>query len=551
MRMNLRYLFKDTPNEEMKQIHQDLAEDKQKEYKKERQYPESLMPYLRAIKDGCSTSTPEALEILEEQFTKETVRRMYGDKDPQLPKVLGAGLLSLEEVKRMDPELLKASISQKDLDFHTWLEYDWLLCSPGYTDDLAATVSGRTGHINEIGYDAYSGTGLRPALHISDLSSSDLKVGDKLKFGNCDFTIVSDQYALCDKILYDCRYKRHREDSYEESRAKEKIDEWFAEQNKIQFCMEHPVVRVVEDFDTYLDLHSPALGRNAGETVLYSFSTMDTENKVSAKEKLSEIYNGSAACGVMGYLINGYPFKIWYDGKDVENGTFHIYSENKDGSFEIFGKAWHDLSFADMVQKIDEISGNKNSRAEDVKEVKTDSDVKRLSVSNIKEATLLSTGEAAGIDKDFLKMEKEDLSSIRCWWLRSPYSDRNAFYDKVTACAGISGKIHLCSDVSHKLGVRPALKIADMDDLRIGDKVCFGGRTFTIVSDQYALCDDFIGWYRFHQGACARDSAYAIADEYSHSDVKKMVDIWFERAKVMEAELGKDDYEDLDDDYDL
>jgi len=30
-----------------------------------------------------------------------------------------------------------------------------------------------------------------------------------------------------------------------------------------------------------------------------------------------------------------------------------------------------------------------------------------------------------------------------------------------------------------------------------------------------------------------------------------MVDIWFERAKIMESEFEKDGCEDLDDDYDL
>lgn len=544
MRMNLKYLFKDTSNKEMKKIYQDLVKSK-----KEKQYPESLKLYLQAIKESFSTSTPEALEIAEEQFMKETLKRMYGEKDPQLPKVLGAGLLSLAEVKQMNPELLKASVPQEELESNYWHEYAWYLCSPGYIDDLVTTVSGRTGHINEIGYNAYSNEGLRPALHISDLSSSDLKVGDKLQFGEYDFTIVSDQYALCDKIVSDCRYKLHREDSYEESKAKERIDQWFAQQNEIQFRMEHPVIKVVEDFNTYLDL---TLGGNTGRTVLYSFSTMDTENKVSVKEKLSEIYNGSTVYDTMDYLINGYPFKIWSDGKGIENGTFHLYSENKDMSFEIFEKVWHDLSFTDMVQKIDEISGNRNGRAEDVKKVKIDSNAKRLDISNIENATLLSTEEAASIDKDFLKMEKEELSSHKAWWLRSPYSDRNAFYDKVAACVrGTDGNFHGCAKVDKYLGVRLALKITDMEDLQIGDKVCFGDKTFTIVSDQYALCDDFIGWYRFHQGACSRDSEYAIADEYEYSDVKKMVDIWFERAKIMESEFEKDEYKDLDDDYDL
>ena len=90
MRMNLKYLFKDTSNKEMKKIYQDLVKSK-----KEKQYPESLKLYLQAIKESFSTSTPEALEIAEEQFMKETLKRMYGEKDPQLPKVLGAGLLSL------------------------------------------------------------------------------------------------------------------------------------------------------------------------------------------------------------------------------------------------------------------------------------------------------------------------------------------------------------------------------------------------------------------------------------------------------------------------
>lgn len=104
----------------------------------------------------------------------------------------------------------------------------WWLRSPGkYTHD-ASGVSG-DGSIGDRNVNNAYGS-IRPAL-ILNPESSNLKIGDKFKFYNHNWTVISTQYALCDEAFYETQFRKNwaAEDAniYEVSDIKKYIDvEW-------------------------------------------------------------------------------------------------------------------------------------------------------------------------------------------------------------------------------------------------------------------------------------------------------------------------------------
>lgn len=114
------------------------------------------------------------------------------------------------------------------------------------------------------------------------------------------------------------------------------------------------------------------------------------------------------------------------------------------------------------------------------------------------------------------------------WWLRSP----GAFSEYACCVFDYGGYGRYCcysyggSVDRVGVGVRPALIISNLDNAKIGDKVEFEGKAFTVISPEYALCDTFIGKCIFRKDWKAED-----ANIYEASDVKKFVDDWFEKAK--------------------
>ncbi|MCR5106097.1 MAG: hypothetical protein K6B68_16830 [Eubacterium sp.] len=162
---------------------------------------------------------------------------------------------------------------------------------------------------------------------------------------------------------------------------------------------------------------------------------------------------------------------------------------------------WYGIKYADTIIEAD----TQNKEKEDI-------------MPYITGATLLSVKEAKNLDKEILKADEN-------WWLRSP-SDR----DRIAACVfGESGFVrsHGCS-VRMEFGVRPALKISNLESsgYKIGESVYFGGHSFTIISDTYALCDDMIGECAFRKDSKADNS-----NKYETSDIKRYVETWFEKVK--------------------
>ena len=134
-------------------------------------------------------------------------------------EIIGATLLSLEEAKQLDKEILKAS--------GNW----WWLRSPSIYDkyyNQAACAHGDNGYVYVL---VELSVGVRPALCISNLSSSNLQIGDKFEFGGRNFTVISDKYALCDEVIGRCAFRKDWEakdaNSYEASDVKVFVDQWF------------------------------------------------------------------------------------------------------------------------------------------------------------------------------------------------------------------------------------------------------------------------------------------------------------------------------------
>lgn len=149
-------------------------------------------------------------------------------------EITGATLLSVEEAKQLDKEILKASNS-------------WWLGSRGYNVNNAACVYGDNGYVDDIGNNVEYSFGVRPALIISNLESSSLKIGDSITFGDHDFTIISDKHALCDDIIGRCAFredwKAKDANDYEASDVKKYVDDWFTriKERKEPICFDIPI----------------------------------------------------------------------------------------------------------------------------------------------------------------------------------------------------------------------------------------------------------------------------------------------------------------------
>ena len=147
-------------------------------------------------------------------IVKVTVRCTIKESDLD---VLEATLLTKEEAEQL-PKRLK--------EYDAW----WWLKSPSRYSDSAIYVSA-SGGMSDGGV-WYVGK-VRPALKISNLESSGLKVGDKFEFGGQEFEIISDDKAFCLNDIGECAFRRDlRVNYYENSNIKDFVDEWFERSKK-------------------------------------------------------------------------------------------------------------------------------------------------------------------------------------------------------------------------------------------------------------------------------------------------------------------------------
>lgn len=149
------------------------------------------------------------------------VEKIIITTEKQELNITGATLLSIEEYRQCK-------------DLIPRVNKTWWLRSAGYDVDLAAIVFGEDGNVGEGGFRVFHEFGVRPALTILNLESSNLQIGDKFKFAGHIFTIVSDTYALCDDIIKECAFnenwKVENANDYEVCDLKKWLESWYSNQ---------------------------------------------------------------------------------------------------------------------------------------------------------------------------------------------------------------------------------------------------------------------------------------------------------------------------------
>lgn len=129
-------------------------------------------------------------------------------------------LLSVMEAK---------ALSRAQLNIGSW----WWLRSPGRSTCAARVLN--DGKVNAAGIYVYDsrGTGVRPALRISNLGASNLNVGEKFSAGGETWTVISKDLALCDHVVgHTCfreDWKAPDANVYEKSDVKKWLENWALE----------------------------------------------------------------------------------------------------------------------------------------------------------------------------------------------------------------------------------------------------------------------------------------------------------------------------------
>ena len=143
---------------------------------------------------------------------------------------------------------------------------------------------------------------------------------------------------------------------------------------------------------------------------------------------------------------------------------------------------------------------------------------KAMSELKFKCATLLSEKEAESLPLNIRSIGKG-------WWLRTGHLPIEDGYLGSVAVVGSDGFVSDYDDIDspYILGARPALLLLNLEETgyKVWDKFKFAGDIFTIISENYALCDDIVGGTR----------AFGYDIDYEKSDVKKFVDYWFRKHK--------------------
>ena len=123
------------------------------------------------------------------------------------------------------------------MHFSSW----WLRTQCPADVNRAGVVSCYTGDLDYY-YMQGNDIGVRPALRIKNLNSANLKAGDKFELSGHEWTVISNELALCDSIVghtcfrkswnrQDVSFKKRAEDTntYEVSGIKIWLENWAAD----------------------------------------------------------------------------------------------------------------------------------------------------------------------------------------------------------------------------------------------------------------------------------------------------------------------------------
>ena len=132
---------------------------------------------------------------------------------------------------------------------------------------------------------------------------------------------------------------------------------------------------------------------------------------------------------------------------------------------------------------------------------------------DIAEVTLLSCEE-------YLELKDWIPPIYKAWWLCSSHIDD----DIMAGVVGSHGSLdNNYTDSSGSFSVRPALRIRNLasQHLKIGDVIELAGYTWTVISDDMAICDAVVGKCCFRKDWRAPD-----AGTYDKSDIKRWIEAW-------------------------
>ena len=142
-----------------------------------------------------------------------------------------------------------------------------------------------------------------------------------------------------------------------------------------------------------------------------------------------------------------------------------------------------------------------------VKQSKIDIDILHISILN-KEEYLKYKDAIPSIIGD-------DNSWEYSWWLKtsddSPYGVYCVYDNNINA-----------KNVEISSGIRPILIIRKNPNILVGDKIEIAGKSWTVISNKYLLCDSFLDKLPFY-----KDCKSKYAKNWNKSEVKKYIVDWY------------------------
>lgn len=197
-------------------------------------------------------------------------------------KITGVTLLTIGEARKLPKE--------------TMLNDDcWWLKSRGAGNDCVAGVYS-CGSVSYNGFFAYLENAVRPALMIQNLNFSIFEIGDKFRFGEKEFEIISDTRALCTESVGCCAFRKdclaESANNYQASDLKKFLKAWYEKTVEVHFFGCSKAVRKSDDdcfnrcgcefFEVNQNEKEEKIYEEAVKTIL----TMLTQKDGSAKGQL-------------------------------------------------------------------------------------------------------------------------------------------------------------------------------------------------------------------------------------------------------------------------
>ncbi len=137
--------------------------------------------------------------------------------------------------------------------------------------------------------------------------------------------------------------------------------------------------------------------------------------------------------------------------------------------------------------------------------------IPKETILEVEEITLLTIKEAEALPENIRDYEN-------WWWLQSAGCESD-----LAAYVSFDGSANKCGfsvDFSDG-GVRPALKIINMQFHNIGDIISIKNKRYVVIAEDRVLYDDDLICYRFDVDS----------NDYEKSEIKQIVDKWLEEEK--------------------